>query len=871
VTSAARYKILEKIGSGSFATVYRARDLELGREVAIKQLHDEFVQDPGRLDRYWQEAQLLASLQHPNIVTIFDIVRERGWLVMELMQGNLADKLQGKQMDLRALRSLLAQVLRALKYLHGQGIIHGDVKPGNFMLDPRRRVKLGDFGLARRASNEQGSLLKGTTKYMAPEMVSEDFGDVGPASDLYSLGFAAYDLMCGPNFDNLFPGLNAFGRNRQIAWMMWHAAGDRKLPEISRVLKDVPDDIARVVQKLTQKDQAFRYKSADEALSDLQVDLKLIGGTEEQPVAETSPPMDRKPVLIAGGALAVSTVLSLAMLFWPSGNAGNRPAERTTRGIVRSVGASAIVLDDMESAVPTEYQVAPTPRIFLQNDQKNILLRELKPGDFVDLVTARDNSQLALSLTVDRPVDSRGALKSIDLSASRLVIALEEGNLRDDLPLRVPASAKITLNGAVIKLNELQPGDAVTARHLSEPGARKGRLLHELSARRNVTEIGYVLAFDAASRELVIEEGRGGITARQKRIVAENCAVTINNQAATITDLKAGDRVSLRHDLEIHVIAATRQQQVDGVIDSVAEDGRSLTIVAADGKRHPLAVDDSCEVTLSLERIPAIDLRRFDEVRASIIQSGDAAAATILDARRPAQRDRYAVVIGTQAYADSVLSPLKTANEDARLIHRALLQRGAFAEERCHLLIDADKVSWQKQISETLQAATKPMQVIVSISGHAYLGDDDKVYLAAKDFQFARMAETGIPLDWLAEQLNACAAEEKLLLLDISPPGSGRDLGRQLAGADILAKLTVPLTSTAVLLPCVAGQQSHPLADRPQSRFAWTVTQGLRGSADANRDLRITAGELFDWIERELPKQSSRAPDPQTPLLIMPK
>ncbi|HTN04426.1 MAG TPA: serine/threonine-protein kinase [Planctomycetaceae bacterium] len=186
-----RYQILEKIGAGSFATVYRARDVELGREVAIKQLHQQFLEDPRQLARYWLEAQLLASLHHPNIVTIFDVDRERGWLIMELMQGNLAERLGGKPMDLRALRATLAHCLRALKYLHEQGVIHGDIKPGNMMIDSRKRVKIGDFGLARRASDDEGSLLKGTTRYMAPEMVSDDFGDVGPASDLYSLGFSS--------------------------------------------------------------------------------------------------------------------------------------------------------------------------------------------------------------------------------------------------------------------------------------------------------------------------------------------------------------------------------------------------------------------------------------------------------------------------------------------------------------------------------------------------------------------------------------------------------------------------------------------------------------------------------------------------------
>ena len=84
-----RYQILEQIAVGDFATVFRGRDLELNRDVAIKQIHPQFLADQQQLDRYWQEAQLLASLEHPNIMTIYDIVRDRGWLILELMQGSL--------------------------------------------------------------------------------------------------------------------------------------------------------------------------------------------------------------------------------------------------------------------------------------------------------------------------------------------------------------------------------------------------------------------------------------------------------------------------------------------------------------------------------------------------------------------------------------------------------------------------------------------------------------------------------------------------------------------------------------------------------------------------------------------------------------
>src|SRR5262249_47690038 len=147
----------------------------------------------------------------------------------------------GQPMDLNFLRVALVCALQGLKFLHSNGIVHGDIKPSNLLLDKRGWVKLGDFGLAQRATNDQGSLLKGTTKYMAPERFSDQFGPVGPQSDLYSLGFSMYELMCGSNFESLFPGLAAYGRDKQMAWMMWHATPDRQLPEIPRILQGVPD------------------------------------------------------------------------------------------------------------------------------------------------------------------------------------------------------------------------------------------------------------------------------------------------------------------------------------------------------------------------------------------------------------------------------------------------------------------------------------------------------------------------------------------------------------------------------------------------------------------------------------------------------
>ena len=277
MASAPRYEILDTIAQGDFAVVYRARDRELGREVAIKQIHQQFLADERQLARYLARgptAGLAAASEHRHDLR----PRPREGLADPRIhaQQPRSRPPKAKASISTFLRNSLAGVLSALEFLHPNGVIHGDIKPSNLLMDAQGRVKLGDFGLARRASNEGGSLLKGTTKYMAPETVSEQFGPVGPASDLYSLGFSAYELMCGKQFETLFPGLGTFGRDRQIAWMMWHAAADRHLPPIHRVLEGVPDDLAAVIEKMIAKDQSKRYRSAAEALEDLRVEPELI-------------------------------------------------------------------------------------------------------------------------------------------------------------------------------------------------------------------------------------------------------------------------------------------------------------------------------------------------------------------------------------------------------------------------------------------------------------------------------------------------------------------------------------------------------------------------------------------------------------------
>jgi formylglycine-generating enzyme required for sulfatase activity len=204
-----KYEILEEIGRGGFAVVYKARDTELDRQVALKMLHPYWTNDPGFAARFRREARAAARLRHPHVVTVYEAGEAEGqlYIAMEYLPGRtLQEVLEARgALPLEQALPILEQVAEALDYAHGQGVVHRDVKPGNVIVEETERgvqATLTDFGLVKAmegsaALTSQGTLL-GSPEYMAPEQADpERAAEVGPAADRYALGIVAYQMLTG--------------------------------------------------------------------------------------------------------------------------------------------------------------------------------------------------------------------------------------------------------------------------------------------------------------------------------------------------------------------------------------------------------------------------------------------------------------------------------------------------------------------------------------------------------------------------------------------------------------------------------------------------------------------------------------------------
>jgi eukaryotic-like serine/threonine-protein kinase len=268
---AERYELEEVVGTGGMSSVFKARDMLLERSVALKVLHPHFTEDDQYVERFRREARAVASLSHPNIVTILDRGEDEGrqFIVFELVEGRtLAEVLQAEgRLPVRRALEIAIQVALGLGFAHEQGLVHRDVKPQNVILNGDGRAKVTDFGIARsldvQGVTQSGAVL-GTSNYIAPEQASGR--PVDRTTDVYSLGVVLFELLTG---EVPFPG-ESF-----VAVAMQHVS--EPPPSVLEVRPDVPLRVARAVDRALEKDPAQRFATMDAFAAELQACLAELG------------------------------------------------------------------------------------------------------------------------------------------------------------------------------------------------------------------------------------------------------------------------------------------------------------------------------------------------------------------------------------------------------------------------------------------------------------------------------------------------------------------------------------------------------------------------------------------------------------------
>ncbi|MFI5169351.1 MAG: serine/threonine-protein kinase, partial [Vicinamibacterales bacterium] len=255
-SNAGPYRIVEQLGRGGMASVYKAYESKLDRYVALKVLPREFLHDPNFAERFRKEAKFVAMLEHPNIVPIYayDIEEADGipWMAMRLIDaGSLSDLIKRERLSLARSVAVLRGVADALDYAHSKKIVHRDVKPQNVLLDAAARVYLADFGIGRMLESSAGltgtGMIIGTPQYMAPEQATSP--NVGPTADVYALGIVAYEL---------FTGRVPFSADTPLAVMMKHVQEPLPLPPP----EVVPEPLLRALLKATTKKPEDRWPTA---------------------------------------------------------------------------------------------------------------------------------------------------------------------------------------------------------------------------------------------------------------------------------------------------------------------------------------------------------------------------------------------------------------------------------------------------------------------------------------------------------------------------------------------------------------------------------------------------------------------------------
>ena len=333
---AGRYELIEKIGDGGMAIVYKARCRLLNRYVAIKILKPEYTKDVKVLDNFRRESQAAASLSHPNIVNIYDVGREGNihYIVMELIEGmTLADMIDEEApMPYKKVINITRQIAAGLSFAHKNNIIHRDIKPHNILMTKDGVAKIADFGIAKAISestimkNTTGDdMVMGSVHYFSPEQARGGYVDA--KSDIYSLGIVMYEMLTGRV---------PFDAESPVAIALMHMNDPMTPP--SYYVSGIPPRLENIIMKATDKVQVNRFATVDELIRELdniEMVSRVVGeaaiapekheerreaAPERQPEKrkkqEVSKPSNKKiPIIIAAAAAAVVLIVAGILVF----------------------------------------------------------------------------------------------------------------------------------------------------------------------------------------------------------------------------------------------------------------------------------------------------------------------------------------------------------------------------------------------------------------------------------------------------------------------------------------------------------------------------------------------------------------------------
>ncbi|HMV29274.1 MAG TPA: serine/threonine-protein kinase, partial [Anaerolineales bacterium] len=252
-----RYEVKSELGRGGMATVYRAVDPNSGREVAVKVLPREMMHDPQFRERFEREIKMIASLEHPAIVPVYDVgdIDGQPYFVMRFMTGgSLSDLIEKGSIPIDETAKIIEKIAQGLAYAHRKGVIHRDLKPDNILFNDDGEPFISDFGVAKlseSSSNLTGSGVIGTPAYMSPEQAQGN--EIDQRSDVYGLGVIVYQMLSGHQ---------PYSADTPMGVVVKHIT--EPVPEILKVLPNLPEDVDAIIKTAMAKDKTQRYANTIE-------------------------------------------------------------------------------------------------------------------------------------------------------------------------------------------------------------------------------------------------------------------------------------------------------------------------------------------------------------------------------------------------------------------------------------------------------------------------------------------------------------------------------------------------------------------------------------------------------------------------------